>query len=247
MNENLYKTTHYFMRNISSDFLDLPHATAYKTNIQAAHFNPVCIKSKVAVSDTLFTQCQKFHEENSKNFSLVVPVIFCSQEIIDFLTNHEFELADTSLDMFLEMDSFEIIQLDPDIRLTSQNLNDWILPLTEAFESTPEIGHAYTRAHTHALKKGASFYHFSLYEHNQPVSSVTLSIHDRLARIDDLGTLPSFHRKGYGTRLFLHALSYAKQKQATHCFLNASKMGEGMYKKKGFKTLISQNIYMPSK
>lgn len=129
-----------------------------------------------------------------------------------------------------------------DIRLTNTQLDDWMLPLVEAFGPTSDDGKQYKKMHEIALKEGADWYHFTLYDDHHPVSSITLSIHDNLARIDDLGTLPAYQKKGYGTHLLNHALQEAKKRQVEYCFLEASEMGISLYQKLGFQSLFRNKI-----
>ncbi|WP_341826610.1 GNAT family N-acetyltransferase [Candidatus Sarmatiella mevalonica] len=86
--------------------------------------------------------------------------------------------------------------------------------------------------------------HFSLYKQNEPISSITLSMHDNtIARIDDVGTLPEFQGKGYASALMRYVLSEAKRLGVRHCFLESSDSGLGVYQKLGFEPLFKNNIY----
>ena len=93
------------------------------------------------------------------------------------------------------------------------------------------------------MTKNAKLYHFSLYSEEKPIASITLSLNNDIARIDDVGTLPEFQGKGYATRLMNYALSEAKKLGTTHCFLEASDSGLSIYQKLGFKTLFRNNVY----
>ncbi|NNM59955.1 MAG: GNAT family N-acetyltransferase [Legionellales bacterium] len=86
--------------------------------------------------------------------------------------------------------------------------------------------------------------HFSLYIDKIPVASLTLSIANGLARIDDVGTLPAYQRRGYATDLIRHALTLAYRLGITHCFLEASLSGQVVYEKIGFNTLFTSEIYV---
>jgi GNAT superfamily N-acetyltransferase len=126
---------------------------------------------------------------------------------------------------------------------SDKNLKDWVIPLKDAFESTVEVSSQYANAHERALKKDYNICHFSLYAAGKPISSITLSIHKNIARIDDLGTLPELQGRGYATCLLKHALGQALKLGATHCFLDASVAGLSLYRKLGFKPLYKNIIY----
>ena len=122
-------------------------------------------------------------------------------------------------------------------------LNDWMMPLIGAFESTFEICSIYATTHKNALKKNINLRHFSLYKQEKPIASITLSLNNGIARIDDVGTLPEFQGKGYATHLMHYVLSEAKRLGAHHCFLESSDSGFGVYQKLGFEPLFKNNIY----
>ena len=94
-----------------------------------------------------------------------------------------------------------------------------------------------------ALDQGHALNHFSLFVGHEAVSSITLSIHDGLARIDDLGTSSDFQGRGFATHLMKYVLLKAIELGATKCFLEASVEGLSLYKKLGFKPLFKTNIY----
>lgn len=75
------------------------------------------------------------------------------------------------------------------------------------------------------------------------MSSLTLSLHNDLARIDDLGTLPSYQKQGFATELVHFALEQAKNLKANYCFLEASESGLSLYKKIGFKSLFKRQYF----
>ena len=129
------------------------------------------------------------------------------------------------------------------IKSNDNQLNDWMMPLVGAFESTFEICRIYAGIHENALKRNINLRHFSLYKQEQPIASITLSMHDAIARIDDVGTLPELQGKGYATHLMRYVLFEAKKLGARHCFLESSDSGFGVYQKLGFETLFKNNIY----
>ena len=93
------------------------------------------------------------------------------------------------------------------IKANDDKLNEWMIPLIGAFESTIDICSMYAAIHEKALKNHMNMHHFSLYKRGSPIkASLTLSIMDTFARIDDVGTLPKFQNKGYATRLMIYAL-----------------------------------------
>ncbi|MES2252409.1 MAG: GNAT family N-acetyltransferase [Pseudomonadota bacterium] len=148
--------------------------------------------------------------------------------------------------MHLDLSTFDATHKVNDstiIRAVDTNLNDWIFPLVEAFESTPKISAFYVDAHKRALGNSARFYHFTLYKDDQPVASLTISVIGTLARLDDVGTLPAFQGQGFATRLVTYGLKKAIDLGCTDCFLGASPDGLSLYQKLGFRTLTTNRYY----
>lgn len=169
-------------------------------------------------------------------------------DVEKILSARGYRQADQSVAMGVALTNLKLgatdgLEDDARIRCNNAHLEDWIIPLVGAFGSTREISGQYAQAHQVALDKNCHLQHFSLYEDACPVASSTLSIHKTLARIDDVGTLPEFQRKGYATRLMTATLTEAKQLGARHCFLEASTSGLGLYQKLGFASLFTNNIY----
>jgi ribosomal protein S18 acetylase RimI-like enzyme len=153
-----------------------------------------------------------------------------------------------SVSMAVDLDRFATGQTasfdsEATIKSNDNQLNDWMMPLIGAFESTIEICMVYATTHANALKRNINLRHFSLYKQEKPIASITLSMHDAIARIDDVGTLPEFQGKGYATHLMRYVLFEAKKLGARHCFLESSDSGLGVYQKLGFDTLFKNNIY----
>jgi len=153
-----------------------------------------------------------------------------------------------SVSMVVGLDRFATDQTpgfdsETTIKPNDDQLNDWMMPLIGAFESTFEICSIYATTHANALKRNINLRHFSLYKQEKPISSITLSMHDAIERIDDVGTMPECQCKGYATHLMHYVLSEAKRLGSRHCFLESSDSGLGVYQKLGFETLFKNNIY----
>jgi GNAT superfamily N-acetyltransferase len=149
--------------------------------------------------------------------------------------------------MHLDLSTFDAtIELADNVIIwaVDSNLNDWISPLVEAFEVTPGIAAFYVDGHKRALSHDANFYHFTLYNHNQPVASLTISVTGALARLDDVGTFPAFQGQGFATMLVTYGLKKTIDLGCTDCFLCASKNGLPLYKKLGFKALSTNRCYV---
>ncbi len=227
---NLYRQAEdYFFRGISSKCMDLGDgAHAYMTG--GAKLNFIYITRKTNALDKILIQGKQFFDQDNLSFDVIIPQELCTPQMADVLNTMGYPQKSKSVSMVVDLDRFAIDQTasfddETVIKANDDQLNDWMMPLIGAFESTFEICSIYANIHESALKKNINLRHFSLYKQEKPISSITLSMHDAIARIDDVGTLPEFQGKGYATHLMRYMLSEAKRLGSRHCFLESSDLG----------------------
>lgn len=245
---NLYRQAEdYFFRGISLKCMDLGDgANAYMTG--GAELNFIYITRNTNALDKILTQGKLFFDQDNLSFDVIIPQELCTPQMADILNTMGYPQKSKSVSMTVDLDSLATDQTasfdsETTIKSNDNQLNDWMIPLIGAFESTFEVCMVYAATHESALKKNVNLRHFSLYKQEKPIASITLSMHDAIARIDDVGTLPEFQGKGYATHLMCYVLSEAKKLGARHCFLESSDSGLGVYQKLGFETLFKNNIY----
>jgi ribosomal protein S18 acetylase RimI-like enzyme len=237
----------YFFRGISSKCLSLGDgANAYMTG--DAELNFIYITKNTKALDKILTQGKMFYDQDNLSFDVIIPQELCTSGMTSVLNTMGYPKKSKSVSMVVNLDRFAIdkttsVDNEIVIKANDNQLNEWMMPLIGAFESTCEICSIYAKTHESALQKNIHLRHYSLYKQEQPITSITLSLHDGIARIDDVGTLPEFQGKGYATQLICYVLSEAKRLDARHCFLEASDLGLGVYQKLGFETLFKNTIY----
>lgn len=123
------------------------------------------------------------------------------------------------------------------------DLEVWSRPLAEAFGGGPEISRQYSDRHHAARHAGHRLVHLTGFVEDEPVCSATLSMAGRIARLDDVGTLPARQGRGYGSRLVAHALQLAEMRGALACCLEASVDGTALYTHTGFVELFRIMIF----
>ena len=201
----------YFFRGISSKCLELDDiAHAYMTG--GAELNFIYITKNTNALNKILTEGKLFFDQDKLSFDVVIPQEFCTPQTADALTRMGYLQKSKSVSMVVDLDKFSFEQttnldLEIVIKANDDQLNDWMLPLIGAFESTFEICSIYATTHANALKRNIKLRHFSLYNQEKPISSITLSTHDNIiSRIDDVGTLPEFQGKGYASALMRYVL-----------------------------------------
>ncbi len=243
------KAEEYFFKGIALKILDLgASGTAYMTGVPVADLNFVYIEKSLPALQQVLKNCKDFYFQHKLSFIVLIPEESCGSEVERVLKSMGFTGKGKSVAMALKLGALNFnSQLasedDLQIKTTDSNLREWMIPLIEAFESTFNITSEYVKTHEAALKNKVNLSHFSLYKANNPIASMTLSIHDKIARIDDVGTLPEFQGRGYATHLMQHALLEAQKLGATDCYLEASESGLSIYEQLGFTTLFKNNIY----
>ena len=246
---DLYRSAEdYFFRGISSKCLNLgDSANAYMTEVPVSDLNLIYVTKNTNALDKILIAGKRFYDQGKLSFVVIIPQEFCTPEIESVLNTKGYPQTGKSVAMVVKLDEFtaksDTCFDETIIHANDNQLNDWMSPLVGAFESTIEISSMYAATHERALKKNINLRHYSLYREETPIASITLSMHDDIARIDDVGTLPEFQRKGYATHLMTFALSEAKKLGAHHCFLESSDSGLEVYQRLGFQPLFRNNIY----
>ncbi|KTC38368.1 GNAT family acetyltransferase [Pseudomonas sp. ABAC21] len=163
----------------------------------------------------------------------------------ELLTDLDFQAAEMTTAMALRW-----VSLTPSpsaaaaqISLT-RDLTQWAVPLASAFSSAPaEVAH-YQLRHERALEAGEALYHFVLSVEGQVASSLTLSMCDGAARINDFGTVAGLRGKGYGTRLIQTVLLHAWRLGGLLCFLEATTGATSLYQSLGFERLFDYQTFV---
>lgn len=243
----------YFWNSLATTTKKIADNTAYITGVPVPHFNGLTLDGTDYDLTTfvyILKESETFFDNNRIPFSVFLRKDYVTEKMAHVLKalNYSAQDQEEGLAMVLSLENFTASEdLHPvcDIRVenTSNNLESWMIPLVGAFESTYELTSLYKKAHERALVKQADFYHFTLYVKERPVTSATLSVHNTLGIINDVGTDPYHQRQGFATKLLTYVLLFCKKQKISHCFLGASKEGASIYKKLGFRDLFIESIY----
>jgi hypothetical protein len=194
----------YFFTGISTETLTVDkNAIAYMTEVPVADLNLLYIKQAPELFASVLNKSKKFFDSKILEFVVILPDKICTSQVDNILIDNGYCKSEKSVAMVCDLNNIKditkFLRLDEDhvIKSNDNYLNDWMLPLIVAFNSTKEITSIYASRHEVALKKGIKLLHYSLYKNNKPISSITLSIYNDIARIDDVGTLPKFQKQGY--------------------------------------------------
>lgn len=243
---SFYRAEDYFFRSISKECLEFDEvATAYYTGVDTEHDNIVFVRNDNGTIETILKRCNDFFKLNHSPWTLVVTEQYISDALERCLQNIHYSFIGMSEAMYIDLKKQHKFDLfdNLDIRVASENLEQWMIPLIEAFDLPSKVMQQYADVHKRALNNSANFHHFTLFNNNLPIASLTLSFDDNNARIHDVATLPAYQNKGYATHLMKYAINEAIHLGANYCFLEASEAGLSVYEKLGFQALFKNRTY----
>lgn len=251
--EAYYEIEDFFFSLMSQQRLDFNgKGCAYVTGINAENLNPLMLRKNVLSNiDIILSNCKSLFPQQHLPWIAVIPFHEMTELLREKLEEKKLFFAEKTLAMGIKLDMYvPMLHNRKDILSMEGHLEEWFLPLIDAFGSERDITEQYRQCHKNALMKlqdNEYLRHFSFYKNDIPVSSLTLSLAKGVARIDDMGTLFTHQGFGYATLLLNHALAVAKEMGASACFLEAADREHSVYKKLGFETLFLNEIWRESK
>lgn len=216
------------------------HTHCFMTPMDAPIFNFIYLRQ--GASENTFQQASTLFSSQKKGHMLVLPESLLPEfEEIIKKAGYTGDGMTTAMYLSLSDATYPPYKNNPcDIILTNHDLKQWAQPLKTAFPVGDDtITNEYIRYHQKALDNGATILHYALLVAGQPVSSLTLTLHDKLARFDDIGTDIAYQGNGYATHLITHVLEFCREQGVERCFLDASADGLALYRKFGFKLLFN--------
>ena len=244
--ELFYSAEHYFFTAICEAHKNFEDsAVAYCSEVATPELNILVVKNEIKAE--ILDEAAAFFASHQMPWCAVVPEFLNTPALRNFLAHHQLFPREKTLAMALALGHEPpAAPKEPgSIKLMNDQLEHWMLPLVEAFKSTLGMTECYKNTHVYALAKHKNLAHLSFYKDSAPISSLTLSWHENIGRLDDIGTIPIHQRKGYASRLMRHALRGAYKIHLSHCFLEASVAGASLYENFGFKPLFQNQIFSP--
>ena len=239
----------YFSKSIARrvrDFYGV--ASAYSSDVKGEPQNAVVIRAEAPSLKELLKDAGDFFALTDTPWCVAMRAKLVNQEVETILNAYAFKPADVSVAMVLGLDKMPFIESnDALVKNMDTNLGQWAIPLKAYPETSDEINLQYGKSHEFALNNKRKLTHLSLFDHNEIISSLTISWDDTWARIDDVATLPEYQGKGYATNLMKYGIRLAFEKGARVCFLEASPKGLSIYQKLGFVELFKNQVFTRNK
>lgn len=240
---DFHEMERHFFSLISLHCVDYQTITAFATGVLASGLNPAFVTQINEHFLNDLAQCKSYFTKNNLPWALIISEQLLTKKNDQLL--QEYELADTGVGMAFNLlsNNLHAIESPLEFKLMNEELHTWSIPIIHGFQSTPEITHIYTLRHSDALKKCDGVYHFSGFLAGEPVVSMTLTVKEHLARIDDLATHPNVQQRGFASAMMTYALQKALELNVRICFLEASSAGLNLYKRIGFQPLFTNHYY----
>ena len=160
---NLYRQAEdYFFRGISSKCLSLGYgANAYMTGVPVADLNLVYVTENTNALDKILSKGKQFYDSDNLSFVVIIPQEFCVPEMQNILNTAGYAQTGKSVSMAVKLDEFTTnnatsFDAETIIKPNDDQLNDWMTPLIDAFESTFDISSMYAATHESALEKASA-------------------------------------------------------------------------------------------
>ncbi|HBO21981.1 MAG TPA: N-acetyltransferase [Providencia sp.] len=251
-----YQQEKYFWQAICHSTIDIDESTiTYFSELPIPAFNFIYLHQNASIAS--FELAEDLFKQQNKPYILVIQdselekfkFVVTQRELID-----DGESTAMILDHSNLSDHAKGISLPNGYHITvcNQDLTSWAEPLITAFPISPEDDEAgddtvineYIRYHQRALDKKINMLHFVLFHNQQPTSTLTLTLNNKIARLDDIGTDAQYQRRGLATLLIKHALQVCHQQGIEQCVLEASSDGLGIYQKLGFKPIFNYHSFV---
>lgn len=217
--------------------------SAYSTGVESSSLNLLFVPAPGVEQVGALLEGIRYLETTNAPFCVVLRHEG-ADALVSTLVQQGFLSSENTTAMALDLKGYETrTDTVQQVRCTDDNLDDWAAPVLSAFGSPPTDSGQYQAQHQAALDAGKSLRHLTLYVDQTPVCALTLSLHQGVARLDDIGTDARFQGKGYATALIHHALAYARHHGASACFLEASLEGASIYRKAGFRDMFEYRAF----
>ncbi|PHM48585.1 GNAT family N-acetyltransferase [Xenorhabdus miraniensis] len=233
----------HFFSSISQMYQHISkEVRVYVTGVETSALNLLLVTgSSVKIAEELKTAIRLLDEHVSVPF--MIAAIDPDSQILAVIQQAGFVPDPDSVTTAMQLDLMgwqmsDVSAMEYEIRRVDHCLDDWATPIENAFETEKPTSGQYRKCHQAALEAGKDLQHYVLYVEGQPVCALTLSRQGNIARFDDIGTVVEMQGRRYASVLINQVLHEAKQQDATECYLEASRDGNGLYRRVGFKPLF---------
>lgn len=238
-----------FLKHLAVDAISDDSCYVFSTGLQSPLINLLIFKKQDVKDITpIIDKATRFFAEH-KNIPWGINIV--DDEYSSNIKNILLEMGFQNICQRYEIDT-EIKQIntsnlsEKDIIEVSDAdmLDDWVIPITSAFEAAAQDSKLYLDLSKKAFSSNSNrLKHFILYENDKPISSATLCFFDKIARLDNVATLKEKQGLGYGKKIVQYCTNKSKLAGSNRMVFESSKQGIKLYRKLGFSETGKSYIY----
>lgn len=238
-----------FWKHLAVDAISDDSCYVFSTGLQSPLINLLIFKKQYVKDITpIIDKATRFFAEH-KNIPWGINIV--DDEYSSNIKNILLEMGFQNICQQYEIDT-EIKQIntsnlsEKDIIEVSDAdmLDDWVIPITSAFEAAAQDSKLYLDLSKKAFSSNSNrLKHFILYENDKPISSATLCFFDKIARLDNVATLKEKQGLGYGKKIVQYCTNKSKLAGSNRMVFESSKQGIKLYRKLGFSETGKSYIY----
>ena len=242
----------HFWDSFAKESFATEDSFVFTTGIKNSLVNLVILKKQnLQALTSILPKAQDFFDRHKVPWGINIIDDSSAKEILPFLENRKFRKICTQFEMQTELDTLpQISTLTPNIKevINADMLRNWTMPVASGFEATSEDAELYYKLTKAAFsKKSNPLMHFVLYEDTTPVSSATLAIYDKVARLDNVATVKELQGQGHGEKIIEYCVERARKLGSKYMVFESSQQGISLYRKMGFAETAMSYIYSLSK
>ncbi len=237
-----------FWEHLAVDSISNDDAYIFITGLQSPVINLVILKKQNEANiKSVIDKASDFFTKHKAPWGVNIIEDEASQNIINYLTNRDFKKICTQYEIDTKISSLNtnIISNPNIIEVTnSTELQDWVIPIADAFDSAAQDTELYFQLNKKAFESNSNILkHFVLYDNNTPISSATLSFFNKTARLDNVATLKTKQGHGFGKEIIQYCINKSQNSNCNRMVFESSEEGIHLYRKLGFSETGKSYIY----
>lgn len=191
--------------------------------------------------DSRIQSMTRFFQARHCDFAWSVGPSTYPPHLPSYLEKHGFDYAEKSIGLAVAIDQVHGDKMLP-AKFTISEIEDRTTMQIkcrierDGFGSTSEVAQNYYDGYcASSFGPNTCWHHYLGWLHSEPVAMASLLLHDGIAGIYGVATLPHARRQGFGTAMTYHTLHVAREQGYRIAALTATGMSQNIYYRMGFR------------
>lgn len=244
--EDYIEISHIFWKGLARSTLIDEGLFAVATGMSSFYLNPVLTLKDIKQ----LPKIEAFYHNQHLAWSLYLETEVVDQTLLWDLQGEGFKLKDMGVAMKFNLKNHNFA-LPKGLRfqqvISDSEWADWIKIIHSSFKSSNESDQVFLKLNReHAARINTAYACFVLYLKDKPVSCCSITMIDRICRLDNIATMADEQGHGYGRIITEFSMQFAKLQGCQEACLEATGGSFEFYKKMGFQYLSKVEIYNKS-